>query len=89
MLYRTLLTRTNLQYPKKIGRFAVNGIRDLTVGYDSTKPGNKPILPVSSSSHMITFYMENGATITIRTSGTEPKVKWYSELITEPGVPRG
>ncbi|XP_003744897.1 phosphoglucomutase-2 [Galendromus occidentalis] len=75
-------------YPKKIGRFAVSGVRDLTVGFDSTQPGNKPILPVSSSSQMITFYMENGATITIRTSGTEPKVKWYSELITKPGVPR-
>lgn len=66
----------------------MSGVRDLTVGYDSTKPGNKPVLPVSSSSHMITFYMENGATITIRTSGTEPKVKWYSELITQTGVPR-
>ncbi len=36
--------------------------------------------PVSKSSHMITFYFENGCVMTIRTSGTEPKIKWYSEI---------
>ena len=29
---------------------------------------------------MITFTLENGCTITLRTSGTEPKIKYYSEL---------
>ena len=29
---------------------------------------------------MITFYFENGCVCTIRTSGTEPKIKWYSEI---------
>ena len=29
---------------------------------------------------MLTFYFENGCTVTIRTSGTEPKIKWYSEI---------
>lgn len=29
---------------------------------------------------MITFYFENGCEITIRASGTEPKIKWYSEI---------
>jgi len=35
---------------------------------------------------MITFYFENGLEITIRTSGTEPKIKFYTELRTPPGT---
>lgn len=40
----------------------------------------KPVLPCSSSTQMITFYFDNGCEITIRASGTEPKIKWYSEI---------
>lgn len=56
------------------------GIRDLTIGYDSATPDHQPTLPVSSSSEMITFKLENGCVFTIRTSGTEPKIKYYCEL---------
>ena len=34
---------------------------------------------------MVTFTLENGSIATLRASGTEPKVKYYIELITEPG----
>ncbi|KAG2216869.1 hypothetical protein INT45_009400 [Circinella minor] len=67
-------------YPKQIAGVPVIGVRDLTVGYDSNTPDNKPTLPVSSSSEMITFRLKNNAVFTIRTSGTEPKIKYYSEL---------
>ena len=30
---------------------------------------------------MITFYFDNGAVLTMRTSGTEPKIKYYTEMI--------
>lgn len=33
---------------------------------------------------MITFSFENGAVITLRTSGTEPKVKYYAEMCASP-----
>lgn len=59
-------------------------MRDLTTGYDNSQPGNKAILPVSKDSQMITFNFENGLTATLRTSGTEPKVKYYTELCTPP-----
>jgi phosphoglucomutase/phosphopentomutase len=29
---------------------------------------------------MLTFKLENGCVITLRTSGTEPKIKWHSEM---------
>ena len=37
-------------------------------------------LGVLQSGHMITFTLDNDCVITFRTSGTEPKIKFYSEL---------
>ncbi|XP_043525549.1 phosphoglucomutase-2 isoform X2 [Frieseomelitta varia] len=73
-------------YPTDIldGKYTIIGVRDLTTGYDNTKPNNKAVLPISKSSQMITFTFENGLVITLRTSGTEPKIKYYSELCTPP-----
>ncbi|RMZ95523.1 Glucose 1-6-bisphosphate, partial [Brachionus plicatilis] len=73
----------DLTYPKYCGRFKINKIRDLTsdVVIDFTRnERSKPTFPISKSSQMITFYFENGCVLTIRTSGTEPKIKWYSEI---------
>lgn len=54
----------------------------MTAGYDSKQKDNnyKPVLPVDPSSHMITYEFENGACLTLRTSGTEPKIKYYLEV---------
>ncbi|XP_043277545.1 glucose 1,6-bisphosphate synthase isoform X2 [Venturia canescens] len=73
-------------YPKSIvgGKYVINGVRDLTSGYDNTKPGNKAVLPISKTSQMITFSFSNGLVTTLRTSGTEPKIKYYSELCGTP-----
>lgn len=65
-------------------KYAVKGVRDLTTGFDSREPDLKARLPSSSSSQMITFYFENGLDATIRTSGTEPKIKYYTELRASP-----
>ncbi|XP_046442177.1 phosphoglucomutase-2-like [Daphnia pulex] len=73
-------------YPKSLmgGKYVVKGVRDLTNGFDSRQPDGKALLPTSSSSQMITFYFENGLDATIRTSGTEPKIKYYTELRAPP-----
>ncbi|XP_043256630.1 glucose 1,6-bisphosphate synthase [Colletes gigas] len=73
-------------YPTSIldGKYSIIGVRDLTTGYDNTKPENKALLPVSKSSQMITFTFKNGLVVTLRTSGTEPKIKYYSELCASP-----
>jgi len=71
-------------YPKQLNNYQINAIRDLTVGIEADFRGNgtekKPSLPCSSATQMITFYFDNGSEITIRASGTEPKIKWYSEI---------
>lgn len=76
------------QYPAALaeGRFPVVGVRDLTTGHDSAQPDGRAVLPVSASSQMVTFtFSTPPAVLTLRTSGTEPKIKWYSELCAPPG----
>ena len=65
-------------YPQSIAGLGVTSIIDLTLGYDSTNsPTHKPSLPLSSG-HMIQFRAASKeglkVVLTIRTSGTEPKV---------------
>ncbi|XP_060589503.1 glucose 1,6-bisphosphate synthase-like [Ruditapes philippinarum] len=72
------------KYPDSCGCYKIKHVRDLTVGFDNSQPDNKPMLPVSASSEMITFTFENGCVATIRTSGTEPKIKYYTEHKPDP-----
>ncbi|XP_054650929.1 glucose 1,6-bisphosphate synthase [Dunckerocampus dactyliophorus] len=73
-------------YPDTCGAVPIIHVRDVTTGYDSSRPDRRSVLPVSRSSHMITFTLDNGVVATLRTSGTEPKIKYYSELCTPPGT---
>lgn len=79
-------TFAHFQYPSTIcdGKYHIKSVRDLTTGHDSTQPDGKAVLPTSRSSHMITFAFANGVMLTLRTSGTEPKVKYYSEMCATP-----
>nr|CAD7195878.1 unnamed protein product [Timema douglasi] len=73
-------------YPTSIlkGKYRITSVRDLTTGYDSSQHDKKAILPTSKSSQMITFAFNNGLVVTLRTSGTEPKIKYYTELCAAP-----
>ena len=63
--------------------------RDLSTGYDSGTDDHRAVLPSSSSTQMITCWLGpmdgkeeqqcEGSKITIRASGTEPKIKLYLE----------
>uniref|UniRef100_A0A336KYE3 CSON013293 protein n=1 Tax=Culicoides sonorensis TaxID=179676 RepID=A0A336KYE3_CULSO len=48
-------------------------------------PNTTPIEPTVTSSQMLIFSFENGVVITLRTSGTEPKIKYYAEMCAKPG----
>jgi len=81
------LLRNGDKYWKSCGEYQIRSVRDLTTpGYDSTTEDKRPTLPVSSSTQMLTYTFENGCVLTLRTSGTEPKVKYYSEMPGKPGV---
>jgi len=76
------------KYPTHCGPHEIRYIRDLTTGYDNSQPNNVAILPVNKSIQMITVTFVNGCRATLRTSGTEPKVKYYAEMIGQPKVPQ-
>ncbi|RLN88079.1 hypothetical protein BBJ28_00015457 [Nothophytophthora sp. Chile5] len=80
--------RNNGEYWPKCGDFVIAHVRDLTTGYDSAQPDKRAVLPVSSSSEMITYTFANGCVATLRTSGTEPKLKYYVELAGRVGQTR-
>jgi phosphomannomutase len=69
--------------------YEIESIRDLGhPGYDSTTSDKKPTLPTSKSSPMLTLRFTNGCVAQFRSSGTEPKFKYYIELRGKPGVAR-
>lgn len=85
---KEIFTSLQANYPTNFGgvsssgqnKFRVTRVRDLNNGYDSGEADKIAKLPVSSSSFMVTFFLEHDITITFRTSGTEPKIKYYSEI---------
>lgn len=70
-------------YPEACGPWRVLAVRDIGRGYDSRHDDRRSVLPVSGG-HMITFWLQNGVTATLRTSGTENKIKVYAEICSEP-----
>ncbi|KAF4685403.1 Phosphoglucomutase-2 [Perkinsus olseni] len=78
--------RNNGDYKKKLGSLEVADVRDVTLGYDSRMDDKKSTLPVTPDEQMLTMYFENGGVVTIRASGTEPKVKYYCEISDKSGM---
>ncbi|KAF4743926.1 Phosphoglucomutase-2, partial [Perkinsus olseni] len=63
-----------------LGSSTIAGIRDVTLGYDSRMSDKKSVLPATPDQQMITLYFDNNAVVTLRGSGTEPKLKYYCEM---------
>ncbi|KAA8499584.1 putative phosphoglucomutase-2 [Porphyridium purpureum] len=80
-------------FPSTFGDASVISVRDLTRGTDTMEPDGQAKLPSNASSQFVTFRialpLENGDSlvpgdsnveISLRASGTEPKLKYYSEI---------
>lgn len=73
----------------ELGNQRIRRKRDLSTGFDSGTPDHKAALPSSSSTQMFTCWLGpvegkeeqqcDGTKLTIRASGTEPKIKMYLE----------
>jgi len=62
-----------------LGGRKVEAWRDMTRGYDSSTADGRPVLTVDPEEQMITCELHGGARLTVRASGTEPKIKVYVE----------
>ncbi len=66
-------------YLRRCGAFEVAHVRDATLGTDTREADGVARLPRTPDAQMITYWFTNGATATLRNSGTEPKLKYYVE----------
>lgn len=76
-------------YPTKLGEWPIARLKDITEGYDSSEQDKKlRALPLDKSGQMLSFELDvqdkpekglDGLRGTVRTSGTEPKCKYYLE----------
>ena len=70
---------SGLSYIKRFGKYTVTRIKDVSLDYDSRNDSQPTDKAVSPSSEMITFELEDKTVMTLRGSGTEPKLKYYIE----------
>ena len=68
-------------YPETIGGVQVTAVRDLGTGLDTRQADGKAILPWTPGDMMVTFWTEGGGSLTLRASATEPKLKYYLEVV--------
>ncbi|XP_048480513.1 phosphopentomutase [Plutella xylostella] len=79
-------------YPRKVGACEIVSINDLAAGVKipDTPNGDEHGLTAIGTGldqeytggEMVMFRCSSGLSVTVRTSGTEPKVKYYTELVT-------
>lgn len=71
--------RNGGNYVNELAGIKVTSVRDIAKGVDTGHPSGQCELPTSGG-NVITLRLENGAVCTLRSSGTEPKLKYYMEI---------
>jgi phosphomannomutase len=75
-------------YWHSCGGVIIISTKDVTLGYDSASYDKTSDLPTTKDSNMIMYEFANGCSVTLRTSGTEPKIKFYTEIAGNRSNPR-
>ena len=70
--------------PKKLGSYKVKKILDYQLGQAKNIISGEFTEIKLPKSNVLQFIMENNDRITVRPSGTEPKIKYYFNVIGEP-----
>lgn len=85
-----VMARLRENPPQSFGDSSIDRIVDLqnnTVRFPETElTESGPGLP---SSNVLQFFLKNGAKLSMRPSGTEPKIKFYVSCHSDPGTPLG
>lgn len=74
--------------PKEIGGSAVCLVKDYKTLKATDARGNVTELDMPEPSNVLQFFTEDGTKISVRPSGTEPKIKFYIEVKGEMGCPK-
>lgn len=74
--------------PKEIGGSAVSLIKDYKTLELTDAQGNASKLDMPETSNVLQYFTVDGTKISVRPSGTEPKIKFYIEVKGEMGCPK-
>ena len=74
--------------PKEIGGSPVKLIKDYKTLKTIDAQGNVKDLDMPEASNVLQYFTEDGTKISVRPSGTEPKIKFYIEVKGEMGCPK-
>ena len=74
--------------PKEIGGSAVSLIKDYKTLEATDVRGNVSKLDMPETSNVLQYFTVDGTKISVRPSGTEPKIKFYIEVKGEMGCPK-
>ncbi|MDE6348060.1 MAG: phospho-sugar mutase [Bacteroides sp.] len=74
--------------PKEIGGSAVSLIKDYKTLEATDAQGNVSKLEMPETSNVLQYFTVDGTKISVRPSGTEPKIKFYIEVKGEMGCPK-
>jgi phosphoglucomutase len=83
-----LMTSLRTDFPEEFGGSPVSEIRDYQDGTTCRMPGRAKKKNISlPSSNVVQFVTGDGSIITVRPSGTEPKIKFYASCRAPEGTP--
>lgn len=74
--------------PKEIGGSAVSLIKDYKTLEQTDAAGQVSKIEMPETSNVLQYFTEDGTKISVRPSGTEPKIKFYIEVKGEMGCPK-
>ena len=81
---REIMSNLRSKTPKKLGSYKVKKILDYQLGQSKNIISGEFTEIKLPKSNVLQFIMENNDRITVRPSGTEPKIKYYFNVIGEP-----
>lgn len=87
-IMKTIMANYRAHQPETLGGLRVVKIRDIKTGevWNTATPNTKQLTQLPSSD-VIQWYLEDGTMVTVRPSGTEPKIKYYILAREKPGTP--
>ncbi|MFW5844251.1 MAG: phospho-sugar mutase, partial [Spirochaetota bacterium] len=74
--------------PKALGGIDVERLRDVRTGKTRKIPEGTAVEDIElPKSNVLQFFLADGTVVSARPSGTEPKIKFYISVPSDPGTP--
>lgn len=82
---KSFMSQLSQKPPRSIGGLNLNKMIDFNDGTTSLPDGTRKKTETLASSNVLQFYLEDGSLVTVRPSGTEPKIKFYASCRAKTG----